>query len=144
MMAAKNSDNVVLIGKHLLIAWLYTFFVTPGYTQPSVKAAHQYASRIWYNKPSINWNEAVPIGNGRMGAMVYGAVQKEHIQLNEQTLWSGAPSEWNNPQAQKYLPLVRQAALTESIKQRTVFPNLCRVLTHSPICLWLTFILAML
>ncbi len=46
-----------------------------------------------------------------MGAMIYGGVSEEHIQLNEQTLWSGAPREWNNPHAKQYLPLVRAATL---------------------------------
>ena len=116
MMGIKNIDCLVWIFKQLLIVSSCTFCTTFSYSQQPVNTPHQYANRIWYNKPSINWNEALPIGNGRMGAMVYGAVQKEHIQLNEQTLWSGAPSEWNNPHAQKYLPLVRQAALTGKYK----------------------------
>lgn len=66
---------------------------------------------MWYKKPAVNWNEALPIGNGRMGAMVHGRVKAEIIQLNEQTLWSGGPRNWNNPDAKKYLPLVRKAAL---------------------------------
>jgi alpha-L-fucosidase 2 len=72
---------------------------------------HSYASTLWYNHPAINWNEALPVGNGRLGAMIYGGAKTEHLQLNEQTLWSGGPRNWNNPRAKDYLPLVREAAL---------------------------------
>ena len=47
--------------------------------------------RLWYNQPAHIWQEAVPLGNGRMGAMVYGGTDKEEIQLNEETFWSGSP-----------------------------------------------------
>lgn len=46
---------------------------------------------LWYDRPAQYWEEALPVGNGRIGAMVHGGVQREHIQLNEQTIWSGAP-----------------------------------------------------
>ncbi len=48
--------------------------------------------RIWYNKPADDWNEALPIGNGRIGAMVYGDAMCDRLQLNEETLWSGSPN----------------------------------------------------
>ena len=47
---------------------------------------------LWYNEPAENWNEALPVGNGRAGAMVFGGVDKEQLQLNENTLYSGEPS----------------------------------------------------
>lgn len=47
---------------------------------------------LWYDTPAQNWNEALPIGNGRVGAMIFGGVEKEHLQLNENTLYSGEPS----------------------------------------------------
>ena len=78
---------------------------------------YRYASRMWYTKPSVNWNEALPIGNGRLGAMVFGGIVKERVSLNEQTLWSGAPRDGNNPNAKKYLPLVRKAALEGRYKE---------------------------
>ena len=46
---------------------------------------------MWYRKPAAKWEEALPIGNGRLGAMVFGGVQEERIQWNEDTLWSGFP-----------------------------------------------------
>ncbi len=75
--------------------------------QPTLTA--QYASLLWYQKPALNWNEALPLGNGRLGAMVFGGVVSEHLSLNESSLWSGGPRNWNNAGALKYLPLVREA-----------------------------------
>ncbi|WP_345161551.1 glycoside hydrolase family 95 protein [Pontibacter saemangeumensis] len=48
--------------------------------------------KLWYNKPASNWNEALPIGNGRIGAMVFGNPQQEKLQLNEETVWAGGPN----------------------------------------------------
>lgn len=74
--------------------------------------AQNPVDKIFYYKPAINFNEAIPLGNGRMGTMIYGGVQSEYISLNEQTLWSGGPNiKWNNPEAKNFLPLVRAAAL---------------------------------
>lgn len=64
-----------------------------------------------YAQPATHWTEALPVGNGRLGAMVFGGVAVEHLQLNEATLWSGAPHEWNNSGAKDALPLVRAAIL---------------------------------
>jgi len=64
--------------------------------------------KLRYNKPAKSWNEALPIGNGRLGAMIFGGIEKEHLQLNEDTLWSGAPKNFNNPKAKELLPEVRQ------------------------------------
>jgi alpha-L-fucosidase 2 len=92
-------------------------FPTNNYAQTGKAIDPRYATRIWFDRPAVNWNEALPIGNGRMGAMIYGGVVTEHIQFNEQTLWSGAPRDWNNPGAKKYLPLVRAAALKGEYKK---------------------------
>ncbi|MBR5060617.1 MAG: glycoside hydrolase family 95 protein [Prevotella sp.] len=63
---------------------------------------------LWYDQPAQNWNEALPIGNGRLGAMVFGTVYCDHIQLNEESIWSGQPNNNANPEALEYLPKVRQ------------------------------------
>ncbi len=54
---------------------------------------------LWYSKPAGVWTEALPIGNGRLGAMVFGGVQQERIQLNEDTVWAGGPYDPSNPEA---------------------------------------------
>ncbi|WP_420114899.1 glycosyl hydrolase family 95 catalytic domain-containing protein [Pseudactinotalea sp.] len=60
-----------------------------------------------YDQPAAEWTEALPVGNGRLGAMVYGGVATERLQLNEDTLWSGGPYDPINPAAAEALPRVR-------------------------------------
>lgn len=62
-------------------------------------------------EPAQSWNEALPLGSGRLGAMVFGGVKSELVQLNEDTLWSGGPSDWNNPKCLETLPIVRQLVM---------------------------------
>jgi len=64
--------------------------------------------KLWYDRPATQWTEALPVGNGRLGVMVYGRPRDELLQLNEDTLWSGGPKEWNNPKAREWLPRVRE------------------------------------
>src|SRR5271170_6134197 len=66
---------------------------------------------LWYREPAEQWTEALPVGNGRLGAMVFGGVASERIGLNEDTLWSGAPRDWNNPDAKQHLPIVREEVI---------------------------------
>jgi alpha-L-fucosidase 2 len=71
---------------------------------------------LWYDKPAAQWVDALPIGNGRLGAMVFGggengAANQELLQLNEDTLWSGKPQDGNNPDAKNHLADVRHAVL---------------------------------
>ncbi|MGC9348849.1 MAG: glycoside hydrolase family 95 protein [Anaerolineae bacterium] len=68
--------------------------------------------RLWYEQPAERWVEALPVGNGRLGAMVFSGVVHERLQLNEDTLWAGAPREWNNPEAKAALLKVREALFT--------------------------------
>ena len=73
-------------------------------------------SRLWYDKPAVQWADALPIGNGQLGAMVFGgaengAINEEFLQLNDDTLWSGQPRDGNNRKAKQYLSEVRRAVL---------------------------------
>ncbi len=63
---------------------------------------------LWYDTPAQEWEEALPIGNGRLGAMVYGGVSEETIQFNEETLWTGQPHDYAQPGAHKVLDQLRQ------------------------------------
>ena len=63
---------------------------------------------LWYRRPAREWVEALPVGNGRLGAMIFGTIGRERLQLNEDTLWSGGPKDWNNPEAREVLPEVRR------------------------------------
>ncbi|WP_299089610.1 glycoside hydrolase family 95 protein [uncultured Metabacillus sp.] len=64
--------------------------------------------KLTYQTSAKSWTEALPIGNGRLGAMIFGGVELERVQLNEDSLWSGSPKDWNNPEAKKYLPEMRK------------------------------------
>ncbi|MGG4035990.1 glycoside hydrolase family 95 protein [Paenibacillus cisolokensis] len=64
--------------------------------------------RLWYDKPAKTWNEALPIGNGRLGAMIFGKVYAERLQLNEDSVWYGSVKNGDNPEAKQYLPEIRR------------------------------------
>lgn len=64
--------------------------------------------KLQYDKPASVWTEGLPIGNGRVGGMIFGGVEQEKISLNEDTLWSGYPTDGNNPGAKEVLPKVRK------------------------------------
>lgn len=90
-------------------------------------ALHAAEDLLWYKQPAAGWHEALPLGNGRLGAMVYGHPNHEHLQLNEETIWSfpGVPvNTMNRDGAYKYLPAVRrlffsgQQAAAEKIVER--------------------------
>jgi len=70
--------------------------------------AHAQQHKLWYSKPASQWLEALPIGNSHLGAMVYGGINTEQIQLNEETFWSGSPHSNNNPAAKTSLKNVRR------------------------------------
>ena len=64
-------------------------------------------NRLWYQKPAEYWEEALPVGNGRLGAMIYGRVDKEIIQLNEESLWSGQHIDRCNPDCRENIDKIR-------------------------------------
>lgn len=71
--------------------------------------AKAQTQRLWYEKPASHWLEALPIGNSHLGAMVYGGVQTEEIQLNEETFWSGSPYNNNSKESKDQLQTVRDS-----------------------------------
>ena len=88
--------------KKLFLAFFLFLAITSfSQTKPGLK--------LWYNTPAgRTWENALPIGNGRLGAMIYGNVEKETIQLNEHTVWSGSPNRNDNPLALDSLAIIRQ------------------------------------
>lgn len=64
--------------------------------------------KLWYSRPATVWTEALPLGNSRLGVMVYGGTDDEELQLNEETMWGGGPYRNDNPKALKALPQIRQ------------------------------------
>ncbi|WP_342332002.1 glycoside hydrolase family 95 protein [Pedobacter sp. FW305-3-2-15-E-R2A2] len=89
----------------------FTQFLLVGAVFISVNADAQNNGplRLWYDRPAKVWEEALPLGNGKTGAMVYGRVGRERIALNDNTLWSGFPDPGNNTNGPKVLPEVRKA-----------------------------------
>ena len=75
-------------------------------------------STLWYTKPAAEWEEALPLGNGRLGAMIAGNLREERIQVNEETIWYGGWEDRLNPDARENLPklreLVRQGRISEA------------------------------
>ena len=74
----------------------------------TILAADEGNTALWYTRPAEEWTDAVPIGNGRLGAMVFGGIENERLQLNEDTLWSGGPHCYDNPEAYQHLAGVRK------------------------------------
>ena len=87
--------------KLLFVSLLFVATTSFSQTKPGMK--------LWYKTPSgRTWENALPIGNGKQGAMIYGNVPKETIQLNESTVWSGSPNRNDNPLAIDSLAKIRQ------------------------------------
>jgi len=72
---------------------------------------------LWYQQPAAEWNEALPVGNGRLGAMVFGQPATDRIQLNEESLWSGSPVNDNNPEALKSLKQIQKFILEDKFPE---------------------------
>lgn len=100
------------------------FFISISVTVTLSNAQIKPALKLWYNKPSgKTWENALPIGNGRLGAMVYGNVETETIQLNEHTLWSGSPNRNDNPLAFDSLNAIRKLIFEGKQKQAEQLTN---------------------
>jgi alpha-L-fucosidase 2 len=101
--------------------------------------------QLWYPQAATVWNEALPVGNGRLGAMVFGGVGLERLQINEATLWGGGPRDYTNPSARQKLPRLRelifagQNAEAEKLAGE-MMGNPALLMPYQPFCdLWLDF-----
>ena len=79
--------------------------------------------KLWYQQPAEIWEEALPIGNGRLGAMVFGGIGTETIQFNEETVWAGEPGNNVLPEIKKYLPEIRQLIFEEKYEEAQQLAN---------------------
>ncbi len=98
---AASSTFVVFIGCSAQL-----FAAEPQFTGNAPAPAEPLS--LWYRQPAAKWVEALAVGNGRIGAMVFGGVNRERLQLNEDTLWAGGPYDPVNPQAREALPEARR------------------------------------
>src|SRR6476469_649520 len=89
-----------------------------------IHAQNNTALKLWYNKPSGKvWENALPIGNGRLGAMIYGNVDTETIQLNEHTVWSGSPNRNDNSLIRDSLGEIRKLIFDGKQKEAEQLAN---------------------
>jgi alpha-L-fucosidase 2 len=79
--------------------------------------------KLWYTTPAADWNGALPLGNGRLGAMVFGIPCHENIQLNEATLWAGGPNRNDNPKAKKSLSAIRNCLFNDKSEEALSIAN---------------------
>ncbi|MFZ6722637.1 glycoside hydrolase family 95 protein [Undibacterium sp. Ji49W] len=92
---------------------------TPTLVMAQNSESKKNTNTLWYRQPASCWEEALPIGNGRLGAMVFGRVGQERLQLNEDTLWAGASYTPDNPDARAALPEVRRLITEGKFKEAT-------------------------
>ncbi|RKR84352.1 alpha-L-fucosidase 2 [Mucilaginibacter gracilis] len=87
---------------------LYIFTIAVVLCGTANTKAQQSPLKLWYNQPAEKWTDALPIGNGTLGAMIYGGANSDRIQFNEQTLWTGEPRSYQRTGASTYLPTIRK------------------------------------
>ncbi|RZL49549.1 MAG: glycoside hydrolase family 95 protein, partial [Pedobacter sp.] len=108
-MSTRITKYILMISRKLILWVLFACFSISVFAQQKTVKSNALVHTLWYNKPAKNWDEALPIGNGRLGAMIFGRTENELIQLNEETLWTGGPVDLNpNPAAPQYLPQIRK------------------------------------
>lgn len=89
-------------------ALLFTCLLLLGIVTVSAENLLDQPLKLWYSHPAQNWLEALPLGNSRLGVMVFGGTSREELQLNEETFWSGGPYRNNNPKGLQVLPEIRR------------------------------------
>jgi alpha-L-fucosidase 2 len=141
--------TLVMLGLTIMIAKVV-------YKLSEAKQIEYHKWVLWYRQPAHSWNEALPLGNGRLGAMVFGGVAKERLQINEDTMWSGYPYDPTNPDAFQHLAEIRRLVFegkyreAEQLADRfmmgvleldgKVYAPFRRLMAYQPLCdLWLEF-----
>lgn len=105
-----NPKNTNTMMKKLFMTGLLACMLSPAAVR-----AQEY--KLWYDQPAHVWTEALPLGNGRLGAMLYGNPGAEQIQLNEETIWAGRPNNNPSPEAKEWLPKIRELVFAGKYKE---------------------------
>ncbi|MBB3188257.1 glycoside hydrolase family 95 protein [Microbacter margulisiae] len=112
-MNTNKSRTVFMIGIFLCLGIPFGFGAMPD----------NQSLRLWYNHPAEKWVEALPIGNGRLGAMVFGTPGTEELQLNEGTVWAGGPGDNINPETGKAIPVIRKLLFSGHYEEAQQYAN---------------------
>jgi len=112
MQSERNTRKSLVFAFYLLA---FCLIISGCVTDPSGRAGQKRLDaedwsgmKLWYQQPAKEWTEALPVGNGRLGAMIFGGTENERLQFNEDTLWTGQPHEYQHGGAVAYLPVVRK------------------------------------
>ncbi|MCY2954428.1 MAG: glycoside hydrolase family 95 protein [Planctomycetota bacterium] len=113
--------------RHLLTFWA-SFFITTCLlhaAEPAQSTPAQVPQEmvLWYRQPATAWLQAMPLGNGMIGAMVFGGVPQERIALNESSFWSGRPHNYDNPEAGKYFAQIRDLVFADKFQEAEKLAN---------------------
>jgi alpha-L-fucosidase 2 len=93
----------------VLLSFVVALLSCRQQSESAVIITEEIENKLWYNQPAEEWmTQALPIGNGSIGAMIFGGIEKEHIQFNEQSLWSGKPHDDSQPSFRKKIPEVME------------------------------------
>ena len=130
--------------RHFLFLPLVGLFAKTGLGKTALGRAINLQTdnrlRLWYRQPAENWNEALPIGNGRLAAMIFGGIENEKIQLNEDTIWAGEKRNRANPEGPKNLGEVRRLLFAgkpdaaEALAEKTIIAVPKRMPPYQPLC----------
>jgi len=112
MKSERNTQNSLVFVFYLLA---FCLIMSGCVTDPAGRAGQKRLDaedwsgmKLWYQQPAKEWTESLPVGNGRLGAMIFGGTENERLQFNEDTLWTGQPHEYQHGGAVAYLPVVRK------------------------------------
>ncbi|TFG94280.1 MAG: glycoside hydrolase family 95 protein, partial [Calditrichales bacterium] len=105
------------LGMLVFFVWIILFSAC---SKDETCGSQQSELKLWYKQPASKWVEALPVGNGRLGAMVFGKVDSERIQLNEESLWAGTRINNNNPQAAGHLKEIQKLLLAGKNTQAVI------------------------
>ena len=102
-----------------MLAWLafQAMSASPAESTPGHSTLPDRTMVLWYRQPAEKWLEALPLGNGLVGAMVFGGVSRERIALNESTFWSGRPHDYNDPEAFQYFARIRELVVAGKFQE---------------------------
>ena len=115
--------------KNILKSLLFALLLPMTVQSEAQTLPMQNHNELWYDEPAVLWTEALPLGDGRLGAMIFGNPMQERLQLNEETIWAGKPNNNYNPEAREWIPKIRQLVFEGKYREAQ---DLCTKHVKSP------------